>query len=116
MQRLYEKLIVWQEAHRLCLAIYKHTNNFPDSEKFNLVSQMRRSSYGITMNLAEGNGRRSLKEKKRYVDIAIGSLEELHYQCLLAKDLGYIDLTIFATLNDQVQRTGYLLHQLSNSL
>ncbi len=116
MERQYEKLIVWKEAHKLCLKIYEETKNFPDSERFGLISQMRRASYSIPMNLAEGNSRRSYKEKNHFVTIASGSLEELHYQCLLSKDLGYLSEGIFLSLNDSIQRTGFLLQKLYSSL
>ena len=115
-ERMYQKLIVWKEAHSLCLTIYKITKDFPADEKFSLVSQMRRSAYGVPMNIAEGNARRTHKEKLRFVDIAIASLEELHYQCILSKDLGYIEEGTLKKLDDQIMRTGYLLEQLRKSL
>lgn len=115
MKRQYEKLIVWKEAHKLCLMAYRLTANFPGDEKFALVKQIRKSSYGIPMNIAEGNGRRSKKEKIHFLDIAIGSMEELHYQLVLSKDLEYIAQKIFEEFDDQTQRTGYLLQQLRNS-
>lgn len=114
--RLYQQLVVWQEAHTLCLKIYKVTAAYPPSEKFGIVSQMRRSVYSIPMNLAEGNSRSSKKDKSRFVAMATGSLEELHYQCILSRDLGYITSTTFDELNDHIQRVGYLLHKLRASL
>jgi four helix bundle protein len=114
--RLYQKLIVWQEAHRLCLQIYKVTKSFPADEKFGLVNQMRRAAYSVPTNLAEGNSRRSKKDKSYFVDIAIGSLEELHYQCTLSRDLGYMNSEQFASLNSHIGSVGYLLYKLRSSL
>ena len=114
--RLYQKLIVWQEAHKLCLQIYKITITFPSSEKFGLVSQMRRSGYSIPTNLAEGNSRHSKKDKSHFVEIAIGSLEELHYQCTLSRDLGYITPKQFEPLDSHNGAVGYLLYKLRSSL
>jgi four helix bundle protein len=65
-QRLYEKLIVWREAHALCLWIYEATKLFPANEHFGIINQMRRSSYSVPTNIAEGNGRRSSKEKNSF--------------------------------------------------
>ena len=114
--RMYEKLIVWKEAHKLCLRVYEVTVKFPSDEKFGLISQMRRSSYGVPMNTVEGNARRSKKEKVHFIDIAIASLEELHYQCILARDLKYLTVEIFNELDDRIQRVGYLLNKLRSSL
>lgn len=69
-ERPYQKLTVWKEAHQLCKLVYDCTRLFPPEEKFGLVSQMRRAAYGIPMNITEGNGRRSRKEKVRFIDIA----------------------------------------------
>jgi len=114
--RPYEKLIVWQEAHKLCLFIFRTTKSFPSVERFSLTTQMRRSSYSVPMNLAEGNARRSQKEHIHFIHISIGSLEELHYQCRLAHDLGYLKSPGMKTANDHLQRTGYLLQKLRQSL
>lgn len=115
MKRQHENLIVWKEAHALCLRIYKYTSLFPDREKFGIISQMRKSSYSIPTNIAEGNGHRSIKEKLRYINIANASLEELHYQCTLSKDLGYLSTKDFQALDDMIQRIGYLLMRLRAS-
>ncbi|MBP9774053.1 MAG: four helix bundle protein [Candidatus Peribacteraceae bacterium] len=115
-QRLYEKLIVWQEAHKLCLRVYAITANFPSHEKFGLVSQMRRSGYSVPTNIAEGNSRRTPRDKQNFLTIATSSLEELHYQSILTRDLGYISQIEFDELNDRSKRVGYLLHNLYLSL
>lgn len=108
-QRPHEKLIVWKEAHALCLAIYDTTANFPSKEIYGLTSQMRRASYSVPMNIAEGNMRRTIKDKSHFLTIAISSLEELHYQCVLAKDLTYLSSDDFSKLDDHIQRVSYLL-------
>ncbi len=113
--RLYEKLIVWKRAHELCVSIYQVTKSFPAEEKFGLTNQMRRSGYSVPTNIAEGNGRRSKKEKIHFIDIAVGSLEELHYQCTLSYDLSYISADQKDALHSQINGVGYLLYKLRNS-
>ena len=115
-QRPYEKIIAWQEAHLLCTSLYKITKSFPSEEKFSLVNQMRRSAYGVPMNIAEGNARRSSKEKLRFLEISQASLEELHYQCRLSKDLDYISSEVFLKIDKHIQRVSYLLMRLRGSL
>ena len=85
----FRDLIVWQKAHCLALEIYKITANFPDCERFGLISQMRRCAISIPSNIAEGLKRRG-KHKMVFYNYSESSLEELKYQLLLSLDLNYI--------------------------
>ena len=87
----FKKLQVWEKAHDLTLAVYRVTTAFPKEEMFGLTSQIRRASSSIPANIAEGCGRDSDAELKRFLQIAMGSASELEYHLLLAHDLGYID-------------------------
>jgi len=100
--RNYTELSVWQKSHLLTLNIYQLTKSFPASEFYGLVSQMRRSSSSIPTNIVEGCGRNSNADFKRFLVIASGSAAELDYQLLLSKDLSYMSLPDFETLNLQV--------------
>jgi len=91
MSRDFRSLAVWERSHALTLEVYRATATFPDHERFGLVSQMRRASASIPANLAEGRGRTTQPELARFVDIATGSVSEIEYQLLLARDLGYLD-------------------------
>ena len=88
--RDFRKLEVWHEAITLVELIYKLTNEFPISEKFNLISQMQRCAVSIPSNIAEGASRDSSKEFSRYLQIAIGSSFELETQLIISSRLGYI--------------------------
>lgn len=114
--RPHEKLIAWKEAYSLCLSIYKLTLKFPYNEKFGMISQMRRSSYSVPMNLAEGNAKRSKKEKSHFLDTALASLEELHCQLRLSWDLKYITKEEFESHDDHLNRTSYLITKLQQSI
>ncbi|MFA7682213.1 MAG: four helix bundle protein [Candidatus Peribacteraceae bacterium] len=107
-KRPYEDLIVWQESYKLCLYIYHATKKFPQEERFALTNQLRRSAYSVPTNIAEGNMKQSRKEKAHFLEIALASLEELHCECRLAKDLGYIMHQEFATIDQQINRISYL--------
>ncbi|MFH0851899.1 MAG: four helix bundle protein [Candidatus Peregrinibacteria bacterium] len=115
-ERPYQKLVVWKEAHALCLEVYAATKSFPPEEKYGLTIQMRRASYSIPMNIAEGNGRCSKNDRAHFLEIAYASVEELHYQCPLAHDLHYLSSEKLSQLHDKIQRTGYLLFKLRDSL
>lgn len=71
--------------------IYKMTEHFPEHEKFGLISQMRRSSCSVCSNIAEGAVRDSEKVFNQFLNIAQGSLAELHTQLILSKRVGYIN-------------------------
>lgn len=114
--RPHERLIVWQEAYKLCLHVYKITIQFPKHELFGLVSQMRRSSYSVPINIAEGNTRRTSKDKYHFLVIAQSSLEELHCESRLAFDLQYISQEEFQGVDQAINRTSFLLVKLMKSI
>lgn len=97
----YRKLIVWERSHKLVLAIYEATRAFPKEELFGLTSQMGRAAASIPANIAEGCGRDSDAELKRFFHIAHGSASELAYFVFLAKELGYINTLVFSALEDE---------------
>jgi four helix bundle protein len=85
--RKYE---VFKRADGLVMEVYKLTASFPNSEMFGLTSQMRRAAYSIPMNLAEGAARSGAKEFAQFINVAVGSCEEVRYQIHLATALGYV--------------------------
>jgi four helix bundle protein len=92
------------------------TENFPQEERFGLVSQVRRSAYSIPMNLIEGSNRLNTKEYRRFVGIARGSAGEISYQILLVKELGYISEEIYLELRNRYEIVIKMLTNLAKSL
>ncbi|HLD63645.1 MAG TPA: four helix bundle protein [Candidatus Peribacteraceae bacterium] len=109
MKKQYESLVVWKEAHQLCQKIYKLLPQYPADERFCLVQQMRRSATSVPINIVEGNVKRSRKEKLYYIEIAEGSLDELDYQLLLSKDLGFISAKQCEEMRNSLNKLSYLL-------
>lgn len=105
--KTFSELIVWQKAHQLTLNIYKMTEDFPKKEIYGLTSQMRRSAVSIPANIAEGYRKRGKLDKARFFNISQGSLEELKYYLILAKDLDYIEENL---LEDLTTEEGKLLN------
>lgn len=86
----YRDLIVWQKSIQLVKEVYLLTKLFPKDETFSLISQMKRAVISIPSNIAEGFGRRSLKEHNQFYLISYGSALELETQLIIAVELGFI--------------------------
>jgi four helix bundle protein len=100
----------------LCLAVYASVKKLPAEEKYRLSDQMCRSAYSIPMNIAEGNARRTKKDKSHFFLMALSSLEELHYQFRLASDLLYISQNDHEIIKGQIRKVSYLLTRLRTSI
>jgi four helix bundle protein len=111
----YEKFLVWQHCHKLVLAIYQATPCWPD-ERFALAQQARRAAYSAGFNVAEGSAKRGSKEFRRYLDIANGSLSELSYILLIARDLKYLTNPEWENLEELRANAGRLTWKLYGSL
>jgi four helix bundle protein len=98
----FKNLRVWAKAHELTLSVYQRTRDFPKEEMYGLTSQMRRSAASVGANIAEGCGRRSDGEMRRFLQIARRSASELEYHLLLAKDLRFLQVDDFADLEARV--------------
>ena len=108
----FTDLKAWQEGHKLVLAIYGISKEFPKEEIYSLVDQMRRSAVSVTSNIAEGFGRQGYKEKVQFYYLAQGSLTELKNQLLIAKDIGYLKEKQFSEAASQANDAHKLLQGL----
>lgn len=116
MLKSYKELQVWQKAYQLCLHIYKTTGTFPSYEKYGLSSQLRRTAVSIPSNIAEGYGRKSIKEYLQSLYFVYGSLCELETQILLSGDLGYINNAIIEKIEKDIGDIERMLKALIKSL
>lgn len=87
----FQDLQIWKNGIRLVKKIYSLTNNFPDDERYGLISQMRRSSVSIPSNIAEGFRRFHNNEFRHFLYITLGSCAELETQTVISNELYYID-------------------------
>ena len=112
----FRNLKVWVKAHELTVHIYERTRTFPKEEVYGLTSQMRRAAGSIGAHIAEGCGRRSDPEMKRFVQIARGSASELEQHLLLARDLSFLNQAEFVEFERRTQEVQRMLAALSQSL
>ena len=85
----FRDLRVWQGGMDLVEQVYRLTRDFPEHERYGLVSQMQRAAVSIPSNIAEGHTRDSSKDYLRHLSIARASLAELQTQLEIAKRLRY---------------------------
>jgi len=107
--RKYE---VFRLADQLVLDVYRVTAKFPKSEMFGLTGQMRRAAASIPMNLAEGAARAGAKEFAQFVNVAVGSCEEVRYQLHLAEALDYLTKAEQQTLDRKYESVKKMLAKL----
>ncbi|MBR4230014.1 MAG: four helix bundle protein [Bacteroidales bacterium] len=112
----FENLIVWQKAHQFVLAVYRATQDFPDTERFGLLTQFRRAAVSITANIAEGYKKLSRADKLRFFNISQGSLEECRNYIILSRDLGYITENQYEELRIMIEESSKLLNAYSLSV
>ena len=105
----YTNLEIWKKSYSLALQIYGISKTFPNDEKFGLISQIRRASVSIPINIAEGAGRATEKDFANFIQIAIGSANEVECELMLAKDLGYVNEDIFQNLYDQLREVKIMM-------
>ena len=110
--RDFREIKVWEKAHLLTLEVYKATASFPTEERYGLTSQLRRSSASIAANIAEGFGRGGNAELARFLQIGMGSVSEVEYHILLAKDLNLLSKKIYDDLNGRVVEVKRMLASL----
>jgi len=96
--------------------VYRVTENFPKTETFGLMTQLRRAAVSIPSNIAEGQGRLSTGEFRQFLGHARGSLLELETQILIAQDLGYFPVEQVDRLLEDTAETGRILNGLLSSL
>lgn len=112
----FKKLKVWRQAHELSIAIHRLARNFPRHELFALAPQIRRATYSIEFNIAEGCGRGSDTDFARFLQIAMGSATEVECQLLLARDLGIVSEYDFLSCDTRVTEIKRMLTGLMGRL
>ncbi|MCP9755790.1 four helix bundle protein [Lacihabitans sp. CCS-44] len=108
----YRDLLIWQKSMDLVTDIYRASARFPKEEVYGLTSQIRRSSISVPSNIAEGYGRRSTGDYKRFLSISLGSLYEFQTQLEVSKRLNYLEESEFEPLNNLSKE----IEKMTNSL
>ncbi len=105
----YHRFEAWKKSHHLALEVYRITVSFPRHELYGITSQARRAALSVPTNIAEGSAKRGRREFGRYLDIALGSLSELSYLLLVARDLGLLSQEQWSAFDALHDETGKIL-------
>ena len=112
----FDTHLLREVSKHLALELYRATDGWPSSERYQLTSQIRRAALSVPTNIAEGAAKRGAREFRRYLDIARGSLSELSYLLRFSSDRGILDDEAFTTLEELRDHTGKVTWGLYRSL
>lgn len=116
VQFSFEKLTAWQLSRNFVKKIYQVTAEFPEEEKYGLVSQLRRASISISSNLAEGSSRLSFNDQIRFYQYSYSSLMEVINQLIISSDLEFISNEKLIELRNDGQELSKVINGLVKSL
>lgn len=83
----FKKLLIWENAIQITKDVYTYCHHLPTQERFNLINQLQRASVSIPSNIAEGCGKSSPKEFRKFLEISLGSAYETETLLLLSKEI-----------------------------
>ncbi len=109
MAKGFFDILAWQKADDLAVDIYETTKSFPRHQLYSLTNQMQRASVSVAANIAEGSGRRTIRDYLRFLYIAKGSFTELEYYIHLSRRLGYLSETDYQRLDALQDETARVL-------
>jgi four helix bundle protein len=112
----WSELKVWEKAHQLVLNVYEMANKFPKTERYGLVDQVKRAALSVPANIVEGQSRNTTKEYLSFLYNARGSLEEVRYFLLAARDLRFINAEKFKEMERICSEVSRMLNALIKSL
>jgi four helix bundle protein len=114
--RDHTKLRAFELADEVAVLVYRATRRFPKEEMFGLASQLRRAAVSVPSNIVEGCARDTEADYLRFLNMAFGSLREMHYQLDLSQRLGLLPTEDSSAIEPKVMETEKVLNGLIRSL
>lgn len=112
----FKELKVWQKSRILTTEVYNLTRKLPKDEKFGLISQMDRAVVSIASNIAEGSGRESNRDFRRFLKDSISSAFELETQIILSYDLHFISEKDYLEISKKIEEVQKMIFGFRKSL
>ena len=107
----YKQLKIWKRGFQLAIDVYKLTNKFPNHERYNLTSQLRRAATSISSNIAEGASKHTSTDFVRFLNQAYASLKEVESLLLLSKELKYVLVRDFEVLAKEIDELARMIYR-----
>ncbi len=107
----FKDLEIYKRSKELLKRVYQITDKFPEREKYNVISQLRRSMLSIPLNIAEGYGRQSRDDFKRFLKISLGSSNEVEALLDISKDLKYITENEYKEVSKENDEIGKMIYR-----
>ena len=108
----HQKLNVYIAARGFVLECYRFSKFLPQDERFNMIQQIRRAALSVHLNIAEGSSRKSEAERKRYSEIARGSIIEIDAALDICEALEYCKKENLKSLGDSMQNVFAMLSKM----
>lgn len=100
----FHTIAAWQKADDLAVKVYQvtdlNTGYFPSHQLYTLIQQFQKAAVSVAANIAEGSGRKSIREYLYFLSIARGSLTEVEYYIHLANRNKYLPVDVHQQLDD----------------
>lgn len=112
MPKDFKELSVWSTSLSFVKLVYSVTSTFPKEELYGITNQLRRAAVSIGSNIAEGCGRRTLKDYMSFLYTALGSCKECENLLIVSRELGFIQSESYASVSNEVEKIGCMLIKL----
>ncbi len=112
----FEDLECWKASVDVRKYISALIKKFPDSEKYDLIDNMKRASHSVTRNIAEGYGRFHFKENIQFCRHSRGSLYELIDDLITSMDENFITQEEYLCGRDKIETALRILNGYINYL
>ncbi|MFN2261370.1 MAG: four helix bundle protein [Psychroflexus sp.] len=112
----YKELKIWQKSIDLVENVFHLISDFPNSEKYGLIDQIKRSAISVPSNIAEGAGRNSNKDFSRFLSISKGSLNELNTQLVISNRLNFVDNDKLNQVEESINEIQKMIYKFNQSL
>ena len=107
----FKDLEIYKRSKELLKQVYQKTEKYPEKEKYNVISQLRRSILSVLLNIAEGYGRQSKEDFKRFLKISLGSSNEVEALLDISRDLKYITEQEYKELSKENEEIGKMIYK-----
>ncbi len=112
----FKNLKIWQKSIDLVTEIYLLSGVYPNSEIYGLTSQTRRAAVSVPLNISEGSAKSSNKDFSRFLEMSLGSINELETTLIIAQNLKYINNEKLIDFQNKITELRKMIFKFKDSL